>query len=365
MQRVLFLITDLDLGGSPLVVHAVACGLKATRRWQPTVVSIRSPGVVGRWLRHANVEVSSLHARSRTDPQVFTRWLSLMDRVAPHVVVSVLLHANAVATACAPFGPRCVYLQAIHTLQAEPRWHWQLQGLLSGRCEGIIAPCKAILDKISEFGQFVNGFVIPNGIDAQRFSGAEPLPAAECPWPADAQVVGYVGRFDPVKRLPLLIDEAAWLIRSDNHRWEKLHLALVGYGEQEAALRRRAREQGIASRVWFIGATATPELWYPRFDVLAMPSLAEGFGLTVAEAMASGRAVLAFDSPAMRQIIEHDKSGWLLAAQQPHGMAWGLARLLDDADLRRRLGAQGAHRVSRHFSDQAMIQAYVRLLESF
>ncbi len=200
---------------------------------------------------------------------------------------------------------------------------------------------------------------------AARSGAAEPMPAAECPWPADAQVVGYVGRFDPVKRLPLLIDEAAWLIRSDNHRWEKLHLALVGYGEQEAALRRRAREQGIASRVWFIGATATPERWYPRFDVLAMPSLAEGFGLTVAEAMASGRAVLAFDSPAMRQIIEHDKSGWLLAAQQPHGMAWGLARLLDDADLRRRLGAQGAHRVSRHFSDQAMIQAYVRLLESF
>ncbi len=363
-EKVVFLITDLELGGSPLVVRRICRGLREGGNWRPTVVSIKSPGVVGRWIRHEGVDVFGLHAHHPRDWSAARRWLGLLHEIRPHVVVSVLIHANALAAACAPLAPRCVYLQSIHTLAPEPRWHWRLQGFIAGRCEGIIAPSRAILRRIAAFGPFAQGFVTPNGIDLERFTRAAALPPEKRPWPAGARVVGYIGRFDPVKRLDLLIRAAARLIVGDYTRWENLYVALVGYGPEEKRLRTLAARLGVASHVAFCGATNIPETLYKCFDVLCLPSVVEGFGMTIIEAMAAGVPVLACRSPALEEIIVHGANGWLVQGASPHAISEGIAQILNNAALRERLKV-GAGATVQNFTAEKMVAGYEKILRNF
>ncbi len=359
MRKIILLITDLDLGGSPLVVRRVARGLAASGTWQPTVVSLATPGVVGRWIRTDGVPVVGLHARGPRDGAVLWRWLEVLQALQPDVVLSVLIHANVIAAIGSGFGPRCTYLQSIHTLAEHPAWHWQAQSLIAGQCAAVIAPSRFILQRIAGYGAVPPGVVIPNGIDVEEFARAAPIEPSLRPWPADALVVGYVGRFDPVKRLPVLLQAAAALIQAG---WRRLHVAMVGYGQQEAYLRNLAEKLGIAARVHFTGATTTPQRWYKVMDVLCMPSISEGFGLNMVEAMAAGTPVLAFDTPAVREIITHCRTGWLVDTTRTGSLAEGLTALLGDSSRRGELGTVAAQETEQRFSATQMVEQYQKIL---
>jgi glycosyltransferase involved in cell wall biosynthesis len=364
-RRVVFLITDLDLGGGPLVVRRIGRGLRQAGQWRPTVVSLKPSGVVGTLLRHDDVEVVSLQARHPADAGVGYRWLRLLNRIRPEVVVSVLFHANALAAAAAPLGPPCVYLQSVHTLQPTPRWHWVLQGLLAGRGEGVIAPSRAILRHLETYGSFAAGYVVPNGVDVETLARAAPIPPEKRPWPPGARVVGCVGRFDPVKQIDRLVRAMAWLWRGDYARHQAVYLALIGYGPAERQLRALARELGCASHVALPGPTLTPEHWYKCIDVLCVPSRVEGFGLTLIEAMAAGVPVLAFSGGATAEIVEHGVTGYLVDFQRPHALAEGLEILLGDSALRRRLAEAGQRTARQRFSSEQMVAGYTNILNSF
>jgi glycosyltransferase involved in cell wall biosynthesis len=364
-RRIIFLITDLDLGGGPLVVRRIVDGLAQTGRWEPTVVSIKSSGVVGRWIRHDGSNVLSLHARRVTDIGVAVRWLRILERIKPEAVISVLIHANALAAACAMLGPPSIYFQSIHTLQPEPAWHWQLEGLIADRCEGVIAPSRAVLDRIARYGTFKHGFVIPNGIDIKEYKEAQAVPPAQRPWPAAARVLGYVGRFDPVKRLDYLLAEFARVLLEDYRRWGDLYLVLIGYGPEDHNLRAQAARLGISSHVVFVGPTATPANWYKTLDALVVPSIVEGFGMSIIEAMACSRSVVACRSPAVEEIIRHNVNGWLVEPNRIGALAQGIQTIMQDQDLRDRLGAAASEDVAQRFSAQKMVGLYEKMLLSY
>ena len=158
--------------------------------------------------------------------------------------------------------------------------------MISPYADALIVPAQPILDRIARYGSFQRGQVIANGIDVERFAKAQPPSAV--PWPAGVKVVGYVGRFDPVKNLPALLRAFAALRGGEREDGGGARLALVGYGLQEEALRRLAISLHIAPRTHFLGATDVPE-WYKSFPYSGiLPSAVEGFGLTLVEAVAAG-----------------------------------------------------------------------------
>ncbi len=362
-QRVVFLITDLDLGGLPLIVRRIVRGLKEFGRWEPTVVSIKPSGIVARWIRHDGVEVIGLNAQSIHDVKAVKRWVKILQTVNPAAVISLLVHANALAALAAPLAGQRIYFQSIHTLQPEPKWHWRLQGLISGNCHGIITPSQAVLDRVSQFGRFQNGYVIPCGLDFDTFSLAESIPVAERPWPADAVVVGYIGRFDPVKRLDLLVREFAELLLRDYRRWGKLHLALIGYGPEEKPLRALAARLGIASHVTFPGATAEPARWYKALRVLCMPSTVEGFGMNIIEAMACGTPVAVYRSPAVEEVITDQETGLLINPDQKGSMADAIAMLIENRALADKIRKQAQAMVATRYAALRMVEGYQRVLD--
>jgi len=362
-QNIVFLITDLDLGGSPLVVRSLARGLRATGRWNPAVISIKSAGIVARWIRLEGTEVLSLHARSIKDAHAVRRYFRIINYLEPQIIFSTLVHANLLSTVGKRTLPDCRYVQSIHTLQDKPRWHWYAQGLVSRAADAIVAPSQAVLDKIAAHGHFARGAVIANGVDVDALAQTEPLPADKLPWDTGLKIVGYVGRFDPVKNLDRLILEFSQAMIADYHAWQNVHLALVGYGPMEPQLKSMARQCGIRSHVHFCGPTAQPAAWMKRFDVTVMPSLVEGFGLTVAESMACGTPVAAFDAPAINEIIVHGESGMLANPHERGSLMAAISTLLHSPDVYHAIKARGRSLVAERYSTERMIAEYDNFLQ--
>ncbi len=304
-----FLITDLHRGGTPLLLASLAPALAThfdgTAKIE--VVSIAPRGEVAALLRAGGIKSLSLEARSNRDFLVVPRFAEYLKMRRPQIVFSLLIHANLLVALARPHvDHKFTWIQSIHTVQEKPAWHWYAQGLISGMADAVVAPSRAILNKMQGYGPVPRPTVIPNGIDLPRFQNA--LPISNPPWPNDVTVIGYIGRFDPVKRLPLLI-RALKLLPAN------YHLVLIGYGTEEENLRRLSATLNLTERIHFIGPTTEPERWYKSFDLFCSPSAAEGFGLTLVEAAAAGLPVIACDTPAVRETLSD--AIWLSSDPNP------------------------------------------------
>jgi glycosyltransferase involved in cell wall biosynthesis len=102
---------------------------------------------------------------------------------------------------------------------------------------------------------------------------------------------------------------------------------------------------------------------YDRAAVVVCPSRREGFGLTCAEAMAHGRAVVASAVGGLTELVEHEVTGLLVPPRDPPALRAAIDRLLADSDLRAHLGAEGKRRVARTCGWEPVIDATLETYE--
>lgn len=208
-----------------------------------------------------------------------------------------------------------------------------------------------------EFG--VGSTVIPNGVDAARFAGC-PLDRAAAGerlgWGARPTVLA-VGGVEPRKGSRDLLEAFG---RARPLLGGRPLLAIAGgatlfdYADYRAAWRREADDLGLRvhagpsppqeADVAVLGPIADQDMpaLYRAADALAFPSLREGFGLVVLEAMASGLPAIVSDLPVLR---EHLRDGWdcvMVPPRRPHELAAGLVRIMRDEALRQALVAEGS-----------------------
>jgi glycosyltransferase involved in cell wall biosynthesis len=143
---------------------------------------------------------------------------------------------------------------------------------------------------------------------------------------------------------------------------------LAGDGPERARLEGRARQLGIEGRVRFLGQRRDiPEL-LAICDLFVLPSLYEGLPLSLLEAMAAGKPVIAAAIPGNDEIIIDGKTGLLVPPGSAADLAASIRRLLSDSALAAQFAEAGKDRVVRNFSAQAMAgrvtQIYDELLES-
>lgn len=173
------------------------------------------------------------------------------------------------------------------------------------------------------------------------------------------KTIVYVAYFSKEKNHLELLEAFARLSAPD---WT-LHLYGSGTPEWEARLKNRVDALGIAGRVRFMGITLTPRPILLRAGICAFPSKVEGFGLALAEAMWCGLPCVGFkESPGVNELITHDANG-LLADPGPEAYAEQLQRLIDDVDLRERLGAAAARTARRTWAQSAIIQQWDDLFQ--
>ena len=203
--------------------------------------------------------------------------------------------------------------------------------------------------------------VIYNGVDSDRFAPRPELKQAARArhgLPAGAFLVGCVGRIEPGKDIPTLLAAAKQLLR----RGQEIHVVAVGEGSLlKKFLEEVPKDSELRGRVTFTGPTDEVPQLLNAFDAYVLPSLGEGLSNTLLEAMASGLPVSVTRVGGNPEVAEDERSGLFFAPRDAVGLAAHLDRLIQDGELRGRLGRAARERVVTRFSLRAMMENYSNL----
>ena len=204
-----------------------------------------------------------------------------------------------------------------------------------------------------------------SGIETDRFRGAhrDSFLKDELGLDEERVVIGMVSKLWPGKGHQVFIEAAALLARQGL----PFQLLIVGEGELERNLKRLVERHSLGDRVRFSGFRADiPEIT-AQLDISCLPSFFEGMGRVALEAMAAGKPMVASAVGGLVELVEDGVTGYLVPAGDVEALAGRLARLVQDASLRRRMGRQAALRVDDRYSAARMVEqihrVYLRLLD--
>jgi len=179
----------------------------------------------------------------------------------------------------------------------------------------------------------------------------------------DQLIIGIVGRLTRQKGQTILLDALTEVV----NKFQAMMLFIVGDGPDKAELQEKANRLRLDKYIRWFGAFPQEEVFrlYAAMDVLVMPSLYEGFGLTAGEAMAAGLPVVGTRVDGLSEIIEDRVTGYLLPVGDSHELAKALIQILSNPEKRKTMGQKGKDRVQEVFSLQrfnsSMIAAYDEL----
>ncbi|MGZ4875384.1 MAG: glycosyltransferase family 4 protein [Candidatus Angelobacter sp.] len=197
---------------------------------------------------------------------------------------------------------------------------------------------------------------IANGIDVEPFERAQPLPP---PTFDRDKVVGMVARLDLQKGFEYLLRA----VRELCGVFRELKVVIVGEGPDRKAIEDMIRQYGLQSTVILAGKQSDMPGVYAAMDIFVLPSLNEGLPMTILEAMAASKPVIATKVGAIPTLIRNGETGLLVEARDTDGLRKAIARLLSDPDLCRRMGAEGHDWVSRNCTSEAMALKYRQMYE--
>jgi phosphatidylinositol alpha-mannosyltransferase len=183
--------------------------------------------------------------------------------------------------------------------------------------------------------------IVPNGIDLRTFAPNGHVPAAD-----GEQSLLFVGQLVPKKGLPTLLEAFERLL----DEFPRLRLKVVGDGPLREPCRGLMGERARA-RVEFLGQQHGEPLveLYQSCDVFCAPSIGyESFGITLLEAMAAGKPIVASRIPGYSDVVRDGEEAILHASRDPRDLAAALRRVVTDGELRNRLAAQGRRTVQRY-----------------
>jgi glycosyltransferase involved in cell wall biosynthesis len=164
-------------------------------------------------------------------------------------------------------------------------------------------------------------------------------------------VVGTVGWLLPIKGPMHLLNAMIKIWQS----LAEVQLVYVGKGDQEKVLKQHAMKMGVSDKVKYLGWRDDVHELMPLFDLFALPSMNEGMGRVLVEAMAAGKAVVASNVGGIPDLVHHGQNGFLVEPGDVIGLSVAIEKLLADENLRHEMGKKG-QAMADNFSESKMIK---------
>jgi len=323
-------------------------------RYEVRALSLSAGSAVQR-LRALGVAVDVLE---QADDELAVRelaaWLRReeIDLVHAHMYRAEVLGTRAAVAAGTP-----VIMATVHSSRVRSPEDTALLASLTPAIDRLIVPSESIARKVRSEGRRAARFaVIPNGVDLSRF--ATPPPACglrrEFGIPPDAPLIGAVARLEPEKGHRHLIEAMPAILDAAPGAW----LVIVGEGSQADALKAQAAALGppVARRVIFTGRREDVSALTADLTVAVSPSLREAQGISILEAMARRRPVVASAVGGIPEVITHCVDGLLVPPADPAALAAAIGSLVADPALRARIGEAGYRTVAERFSIDAQVK---------
>lgn len=362
--KVLILGTMTSPSGAPIAALRLAAGLAASG-WATRAAFLYDREAMNR-ADHPFIVLASHPPRGPLDHiRIARRLVALLRRERPDVIVGFLPLASVLGAAAARLCgvrarivshrvPRQTYsgmMRRLDTLAAR-----------SGCYTDVIAVSRSVADSCSGYPEWLRRrtAVVYNGLKDWRPS---PLSrAAARAWlglPEGGFVIAAVGRLDPQKNYPLLIDAVAMTAPGSV-------LAIAGDGSLHDAIAANIAARGLGERVRLLGALAREEVPHllAAADLFAQPSLFEGQSNALLEALHVGLPCLVSDVPEQVETVQESVdavAGAILPLGEPHAWAEAISRFATDAD-RLAEARDVAWRQARNFSFERMMTGFEAIL---
>jgi sugar transferase (PEP-CTERM/EpsH1 system associated) len=328
-----------------------------------TVVCLTTAGPLRARLR-PEVEVFVLGKGRGHDVRAFVRLARLLRRLRPDIV-----HSRNWATFDAVLAARLARVPAV--VHGEHGRDVSDPEGLHARRNRIRRVCAPLVDRFVTVSDDLRGWLVTrvgipagkvtrihNGVDTARFAPADGLAErAGLGWAGNAEVIGTVGRLDPVKDQAGLVEAFARVAPAH----PRAVLAIVGDGPCRAELERVVAAHGVGARVRLLAERSdVPEI-LRTMDVFVLPSIAEGISNTLLEAMATGLPLVATRVGGNPELVQDGVNGRLVPRRDRTALAGALAAYLDDPHLRAIHGKSSRQRALDVFALPRMLDAYADL----
>ena len=237
------------------------------------------------------------------------------------------------------------------------RHAWSYARFFYGRCNAVIAPSRAIKKMLEKHG-IKNVYVVPNGIDLDRFNYKKVSGAAlrmKLLKNKKDRLVLYVGRMSKEKNIEVLLKAARRLSN------EKVEFVLGGSGPALDHYKSLARELGVDDKVSFVGFIPDRKLpeYYAASDLLCLPSTFETQGIVALESMAMNRPVVGANYLALKEIIINGKNGEKFSPHNDASCARKIEKVINHLDAYR-----GMRRTAEEYSDTLSTEKLLNVYKS-
>lgn len=374
--RVLRIIARLNVGGPAL--HATVLTERLdSRRYDSLLIAGTEEPAEGNYLRLHGKELGHLiplpalgrEIRGWRDGAALLALVRLMRRVRPHVVHTHTAKAGTLGRLAAYLTGVPVVLHTYHGhvfqgyfSPARSRVFLAIERALARRTDRLLTVSETVRQELLGLGigrpeRFT---VLPLGLDLDRFVTCETLAGqlrAELGVGVATPLVGIVARLVPIKAHEVLFEAAATLAAE----LPEARVLVVGDGERRAELEALADRLGLAGRLRFLGWRRDLDRIYADLDLVALTSRNEGSPVSLIEAMAAGRAVVATRVGGVPDIVEDGVTGCLVASGDARGLAEAIGALLRDPERRQAFGRAGRKRVYPAFGVDRLVADVDRL----
>jgi glycosyltransferase involved in cell wall biosynthesis len=355
--RVVEVLATGTNGGAQEHVYSLLTRLDR-ERYDASVVSL-SPGSAVRKLQRAGFDV--LVIDEPDDAIAVGALAAYLVEVRADVIHNHMFRAETVGTraamALADIGHRRPYVvSTVHSSRIRSQEDRRVLRDLTPHMDQLIAVSQMVERKLEDEGRTTAPVRrIYNGVDLSRYEQQE----ACCTLPEEygmepgSQLVGVVARLEPEKGHPTLLEAWPRVLRAV----PDAYLLIVGEGSRREALEAQARELRIAHRVVFTGRRDDVPAVTAALDVAVLPSYREAQGLSVLEAMALSRPVVASNVGGIPEMIEDGVTGLLVPPHDAETLAGAITRLLRDHPYADTLARAGHDLVHDRFCIELMVEA--------
>lgn len=350
---VMVLIKGLGLGGAEKLIS------EGARYWNRSAFDYRVAYVLPwkdqlvRDLEALEVPVECLGGQRGLTPPVAWRLRRIIRDSGANLIHAHLPTAGILARIVSSVP--VIYTE--HNLAHSYRWATRVANRLTYRRNRVVtAVSEAVAATVAGYpGPEVE--VVPNGVAVAVDHEASSRARDELGLGPRDPLVVHTGNIRPGKGHDLLVEATATLVEL------RPEVTVVSIGGEKfpgslERLRRTASDRGLDGRLRFLGRRPDALAFMAAADVYLNPAEIEGLPVTILEAMALGRPVVATAAGGVPSVVKHEETGLLVEPGDAAGLAVALERLLADRPLAQELAAAGADVVARDYGLEPMIRAF-------